>query len=102
MISLAFYTLAAVRRVPFAADWATLALTALSMINFNTVNVLSRWDPWGAPLAAAGLLQLMLAAQRRWSPRALVGASALVLAAVIDLQGTGFTAWQGALPAHLW
>jgi hypothetical protein len=102
LISLVFYVLATTRRVPHAEDWATAALAAWGMINYNTTNVLSLWDPWGPPLAVAGLLQLGLALHRRTSPRALLAVSALTWAAVIDLEGTWFMAWQGALPAHLW
>lgn len=102
LISFVFYALAALRRVEHAAEWTTAALAAWAMINFNTVDVLSLWDPWGAPLAAAAVLQLGLAIHRRSSPRALLATSALSSAAAIDLQGTWFMAYGGAVPAHLW
>jgi hypothetical protein len=102
LLSLVFYALAALRRVPHTAEWATATLAAWAMINFNTVDLLSRWDPWGPPLTAAGLLQLALAIRRASSPRALLAATALVLALTIDLRRTSFMAYEGAVPIHLW
>jgi hypothetical protein len=102
LMSLVFYGAAALRRVPHAADWATAALAAWSMIDFSTADVRSAWEPWGAPLAAAALLQLGLALTRGESWRALIAATAACLAATIDLQGTWFMAHGGVWPAHLW
>lgn len=102
LLSVVFYAAAVLRRVPFAADWATATLAAWAMINFNTADFLSLWDPWGAPLAGAALLQGGLSLTRRSSLRALLAATALCWAAVIDLEGTWFMAYRGAAPAHLW
>jgi hypothetical protein len=102
LATLLFYGFAAWRRVPHAADWVTVGLAAWAMVNYNTADLRSLWDPWGAPLLGAALLQLGLALTDRSSPRALLAASAMCLAGAIDLQAAPLMAYDGLVLAHLW
>jgi hypothetical protein len=98
----AFHGIAAWRGVPRAADWATVAFAAWSLVSPHTVDVESPWRPWPAPLVALGVMQLVLAWQRESSRRALLAASSLCTAVALELNGTPLMSYYGALPAHLW
>ena len=91
LAALAFYTYAALRRVPLAVEALTAALTALAVVGPRTLGLDTLVAPRPAPLLAAAALQLGLGVWRRDSWHCLLGATVLAPAAV----------WALAWPAEL-
>lgn len=102
LLAIAFYGLAAVRRVAWAGELLTAALVVWAFVSrdpsWSGCNTL----PHCWPLAAAGFVQLAIGLQRRTSRHLLAAGTALTVAAAIGWRATWFTAWHGALPWHLW
>jgi hypothetical protein len=96
----AFYGYAAVRRVPLALDALAATLAAVAFVGPQTMlrpHALQFEPP---PLLAAAGLEIALAAWRRDSIRALVGAAGLVAVAVLSLPLAAMPL-RGAVAFHM-
>jgi hypothetical protein len=91
LAAVAFYSYAALRRVPLSAEALTAAVTALAVVGPRTLDFDTLVAPQPAPLLAAAALQLGLGVWRRDSWHCLLGAAVLAPAAV----------WALAWPADL-
>lgn len=77
----AFYAFAALRRVPLALEYFTVALAALAFVDPASLNRVTIVSPQSWPLVAIAILQLSLAWHQRSSWRGLVGIGALAVIA---------------------
>jgi hypothetical protein len=99
LLVVAYYAIAAIRRVRAAYDALSLSLTALAAIGPGTYRLdgpaeLSAW-----PLLVVAALQLPLAIRRNDSRRALAAALCLLAGASIGLRGGWFWQHNGLAPA---
>lgn len=95
------HTIAAVRRVPVAADALTLSLAAMAVVAPTAQGLTGYTTPQPLFLLAAGVVQLYAAHRDRSTPR-LFAAACLALAAVTSHRyGTWFTDYYGAVAWHL-
>ncbi len=97
----AFYLYAVLRRAPGAWTWFSTATAAMSVIGPTTFDLDGLTPPSPLPLVVAAVPQVWIALARRESLRLTLAASLLVGASTAALEGTTYTAWHGAIPAHL-
>jgi hypothetical protein len=91
----AFYALAMLRKVPFAAAALTLTLAALIVCGRETFDLDSLCRPQPLPVLLIGLLQAGLALRRRSWLRGLVAAAIFISAASIHWRWVFIAAWHG-------
>ena len=96
-----FYLVAVLRRVPWAGDALCAAGALFCVCGPDTAGPSTLIEPWTLPLVPIAVLQLLMALRRRNALRCVVAVSCIVLAAVLDFQGTSFTACYGVVPFHL-
>jgi hypothetical protein len=101
LMAVCFYAFATVRRVPMALGGLSLALLALAFVGPATLDLGGLVAPQPQPILALALLQLWLACRRRDSGRCLAGASCLIAAVAIGLEGSGSAASLVLLVFHL-
>ncbi|HEV3022049.1 MAG TPA: hypothetical protein VGX76_06265 [Pirellulales bacterium] len=98
---IAFYALAAFRRVPAAFDLLTLAIGGLSVVGVGTHGFHELTAPNVLPLWAAALAQAVPAFARYDSRRWLLAGGVALAAAALKFQDTWFTAYDGVVALHL-
>ena len=95
------YAWAAARSVRLASEALTASLMLFAVVGPTTSGPASSIEPWGAPLLLAAALQLALGFKTWDSRRCLAGCALMLAGWTLDLQGTWFTAYRGAIPLHL-
>jgi hypothetical protein len=101
LAAVAFYALAAVRRVPKALPALSLALGALVVVGPGTLNLGGLVRPQPQPLLALAVLQLWLAWRSRSSWQSLFGTACLVAGLTISLGQTDSAGFQAVMAFHL-
>ena len=96
-----FYCIAWLRGLSEASFPLLLCVLGSSICGRNTFNLDTPSHPHGLPILAVGIVLLLAGVRMRRALRCLFGAWCIVLMLWIDLAGTPFTAFRGAIPAHM-
>lgn len=98
---IAFYTIAALRKVPWGSQLLILGVGGLTFINVQTLDLASMQLGAAWPLALVGGALLAVGLYHWQSHRVAIGACLLLMAATLHWQHTGFAAHGAAVPLHL-
>jgi hypothetical protein len=101
LASVAYYTYAALRRVPAATEAISVALAGLAFVSPSTLDLDGLVSPGTLPILAIAVLQLGLGLRKRDAWRCLIGACCLGASAMISLPGTGGSLPRGPIAIHL-
>lgn len=91
LIAVAFYSLAALRRVKGASEAGLATVAAMSLIDPRTLSFAGPYELTGWPLLVVGALLLISAVGRHQSVMAAVAAFLFVAGSAIEFRGTWFT-----------
>jgi hypothetical protein len=91
--ALAFYGVAAVRRLPFALGALSGAVALFSVVGPPTSNLESLQQPWGLPLVLVSLLAAAISAKQRCLSTATFAAACGLLGLTFDLRAVGLSAY---------
>ena len=99
-IGIGFYALAALRRLPGALDFLTLALAGLTVIR-SVPRPSDLTNPDALPIAACALIQCLPALVHRSTPRLFLAACLLLCALAVEHWQSWVAEGFGIVPLHL-
>jgi hypothetical protein len=105
-IAVAFFAVAALRRIPWAAEACLATLASMSVIGPRTLTLGGPYLPTGWPLLAVGVVLFISGAWNRESLRAALASILITAGTAIELRETwtmsfGFTAFGEIVPMEL-